>query len=112
MFAFILTNIFFLSLAGVILLVARALPRVEEDQVKKHSILDKIAASEIPEKLDAVLGNTMFKLLRKFKVVILRLDNFVNKEIKHFSKNVAEKPSQDFKGMVAEEKDETDLLSR
>lgn len=112
MFAFILTNIFFLSLAGLILLVARAIPRVEEDQVKKRSILDKLAASELPEKLDVVLGSTIFKLLRKFKVVILRMDNFVNKEIKHFSKNAGEKPSQDFKGMVASEKDETDLLSR
>lgn len=111
MFAFILTNIFFLSLAGVILLVARALPRVEEDKVKKQSILDKFAASEIPEKFDAVLGNTMFKLLRKFKVFIMRLDNFVNKEIKHFS-NTTEKPSQDFKGMVEDERGDVDLLSK
>jgi hypothetical protein len=112
MFAFILTNIFFLSLTGVILLVVRALPRVEEDKVKKQSFLDKIAASEIPEKLDAALGSTMFKLLRKLKVLILRLDNYINKEIKRFSRGVAEKPSQDFKGMVEEEKDETDLLSK
>jgi len=112
MFAFILTNIFFLSLAGVILLVVRALPRVEEDKIKKQSFLDKIAASEIPEKLDAVLGNTMFKLLRKLKVFIMRLDNYVNKEIKHFSKGAAEKPVQDFKAIVEEEKDEADLLSK
>ena len=112
MFAFILTNVFFISLAGMVLLVARAMPRVEEDQVKRKSILDKLAASELPEKLDAALGSTMFKLLRKFRVIILRLDNFVNKEIKNFSKNSGEKASQDFKGMIAEEKDETDLLSR
>ena len=112
MFAFILTNIFFLSLAGMVLLVARAMPRIEEDQIKKKSILDKLAASELPEKLDAVLGSTMFKLLRKFRVVILRLDNFVNKELKNFSKNAGEKAPQDFKGMIAEEKDEADLLSR
>lgn len=111
MFAFILTNIFFLSLAGLILLTARAIPRVEEDKSKRQGILDRLAASELPEKFDEVLGNTIFKLLRKVKVLILRLDNFVNKEIKRFSK-VAEKPSQDFKGMIEEDKDETDLLSK
>ncbi len=112
MFAFILTNIFFLSLAGLILLTIRAMPRVEEDQVKKGGILDKLAASEIPEKIDAILGSTMFKFFRRLKVFIMRLDNFVNSEIKRFSKTVGEKPAQDFKEMSEDGKDETDLLSR
>jgi len=112
MFAFILTNTFFISLAGLILLVTRAMPRVEEDQVKRQGILDKLAASELPEKIDAILGSTMFKFFRRLKVFIMRLDNFVNSEIKRFSKTAGEKPSQDFKEMAAEEKDETDLLSR
>jgi len=76
MLSFILLNAAFLSFGGILYLVARSLPRIEEEAVQgKPSFLDRWATSELPEKVDMALNTFFLKTLRKFKVFLLRVDN-------------------------------------
>lgn len=68
---------------GVILyLVARSLPRVgEETPTVKKNFFERWAASEIPEKVDYFINGFLEKFLRKSKVYLLRIDNFLTKRL-------------------------------
>jgi len=94
------------SLGAILYLVARSLPRIEENQDgQKTGILDRWASSEIPERIDAVLNGFVEKLLRKLKVILLKVDNSLAKHIKKVKPgpNGNGKPSGiDFKEMAAE----------
>lgn len=102
------------SLGTMLYLVARSLPRVEEDEISgKPGFLDKLSSSEIPEKLDAAFNNFMAKSLRKTKVVLLKIENFVNDKLKKVSINgtngnsgltgrANSKPKIDFKDLAEE----------
>ena len=79
MFTFILNIVFMLSLGTILYIVARALPRVEEEAEKsdrrKGGLLERWVTSEMPEKVDEFLSTFLSKLLRKFKVFLLKIDN-------------------------------------
>lgn len=113
MIQFILTTVLMASLGTMLYLVARLLPRVEEGEVSgKPGFLDKLSSSEIPEKLDAAFNNFMTKSLRKTKVVLLKIENFVNDKLKKVSANgngnggltgrATAKPKIDFKDLSEE----------
>ena len=72
-----------MSLGAVIYLIARVVPRVTEIEAptKEPGFFDKLLKKISLEKVDAVLSGLLEKLLRKFKVVILRLDNLVSKHL-------------------------------
>lgn len=60
-------------------LLAAALPRIEEkNETVKIKLLERLARSEIPEKIDIELNKFLEKFLRKSKVLMLRLDNNIN----------------------------------
>lgn len=85
MVQFILTTILMASLGTMLYLVARSLPRVEEVASDKKNFLDRLASSEIPEKIDAAFNGFLLKYLRKLKVVLLKVDNFITGKLKKLS---------------------------
>ena len=82
MFSFIFSTLLMLSLGTILYLVARSLPRVEEEPNAKPSVLDRWATSEIPEKIDAAFNAFLLKFLRKTRVLILKFDNTITKHLK------------------------------
>ncbi len=97
MLQFILTNILMLSLGAILYLAARSLPRVGEEPPANPGLLERWAASEVPEKIDAAFNNFLMKSLRKIKLVLLRIDNYLTKHIKKVSPNDNGKPKVDFR---------------
>jgi len=108
MFTFIVTNIFLLALATILFLAIRALPRIEEpEEVVKQNVIERWLTSGVPEKLDAALNAFLAKTLRKSKVLVLRVDNYVTKQLKRVThENGNGKPKPDFKEITGEKTEE------
>ncbi len=87
MLQFILTTILMASLGTMLYLVARSLPRVGEEASDKKNFLDRLASSEIPEKIDTAFNGFLLKYLRKLKIVLLKVDNFITEKLKKISSN-------------------------
>lgn len=80
MFQFILITVFYLALGVMLYLIVRALPRVEEETSElKPGAWTKLIASDIPGKIDSAFIGFSAKFLRRFKVVVLKLDNWLTK---------------------------------
>ena len=111
MLIFILTDVLMIAVGGVLYLMVRALPRIAEVSADHQNIIDRLAHSEIPEKLDAAFDTLLVKFLRKSKVFILKLENSLNKRLRKInleaSADVATKASivdfGDFANSHAEE---------
>lgn len=75
-----------LSLAAIIYLVARAIPRVGEliNPSDKKSYLEDFFKKIPWHKLDALISSWSEKILRKLKIFILKLDNLVSKYLNKF----------------------------
>lgn len=91
----------------MIYLVARAVPRVSETEIKTFSPGDSLDRwiKKLPlEKMDAWLSSQLEKFLRKFKVAVLKLDNLLTKHLSNL-KSVAteEKPT------LFEKKEDNDI---
>lgn len=120
MVLFIFTLVLMFSLSAVLYLMVRALPRVEEVDGTiggadgfggmagsgaagigtPHGLLDRWAHSEIPEKIDASFNAWLLKLLRKFKVFTLKLDNAISTHLRKINREQTaneKKPAIDFK---------------
>lgn len=87
MFVFILNIVLMLSLGTVLFIVARALPRVQEDEGSEHvgrknGLLERWVTSEIPERVDGFLSSFLSKVLRKLKVFLLKIDNSLSGHLK------------------------------
>ena len=83
MYNFVLQTVMFVSLGIVVLLVARALPRVPDrgtpQQTRMHSFFDRMISKRIPlDKLDSFAQSFSEKVLRKTKVIVMKTDNFVD----------------------------------
>ncbi|OGY64982.1 MAG: hypothetical protein A3A04_01260 [Candidatus Harrisonbacteria bacterium RIFCSPLOWO2_01_FULL_40_28] len=79
MYDFILQIIFMLSIGIVIYLMALGLPRVGNE--KEPKIIKTLAdlTKSIPlDRIDAALNKVLEKALRRFRLIILRVDNWVN----------------------------------
>jgi len=80
---FLLQTIFFLSLGIIIYILARAVPRITETGKVIHApgrfdkLLSRLPLKQIDEKVNVFFE----KSLRKFKVSILKMDNFVDKSL-------------------------------
>lgn len=95
-----------LSLGAVLYLMVRALPRIVEEPPEKKNFLDRWAHSDIPEKMDAALNGFLVKFLRKVKILILKLDNMLSKELRKIKpEENGAKPVIDFKEMIEQNKD-------
>lgn len=91
MYDFILQLLIMVSLAVLIYLVARTIPRIDENVVltaSKNSFFGKLV-SKIPlEKLDFMFNNLLEKILRRFKIVVMKLDNILTKWLSGFKPNI------------------------
>lgn len=83
MYNFVLQTIIMVSLGTIIYLIARAVPRVSETVKfeQRENYFDRIFKKLPIEKADAFVSMIMEKMLRKFKIVILRLDNLLTKHL-------------------------------
>ena len=68
-----------ISLAVIVYLMAAAVPRVEEKPLKEG----EVRRSSLPlDKLDNFLIRMKDKLLRRTKVLVMKVDNFISKQLK------------------------------
>ncbi|MCS6789219.1 MAG: hypothetical protein NZ484_01460 [Patescibacteria group bacterium] len=89
MLEFILTNILLISFGGILFLIAKAIPRIDGENLsnEKKGLLEKFIISDLPHKFDSLLIFYMGKFLRKLKVLILRLDNYLTLKLKSMNLN-------------------------
>lgn len=87
LFKFILEFLIMLALGAIVYLMARALPRVSdtdtsapEGPVVPHWFMAYV------ERFDEWLLLTFEKMLRKFRLLILKVDNVVTKKLNRFKK--------------------------
>jgi hypothetical protein len=76
-----------ISLAALIYLVARAIPRIDENVVlsfSRKSFFNRIVSSVPLEKLDLMFNNLLEKILRKFKILVMKFDNVLTKWLSRF----------------------------
>jgi hypothetical protein len=112
MIQFIFTDIFMLSLGAVLYLMVRALPRIAEEPSEKKNFLDRWAHSDIPEKMDTALNGFLLKFLRKVKILVLKVDNALSKELRKIkSEENGAKPAIDFKEILGQSADEKEASS-
>lgn len=85
MFQFILANVAMISAGVILYLVARALPRLDGEEVRKPTFLERWIMSDMPAKLDRVARIYAEKFFRRFKVYVMRLDNFLTYKLKQMN---------------------------
>ncbi len=88
MVQFIFTNLLMLSLGTILYLIVRALPRLDKSEVEgkvNRSGFERWLVSDLPEKADLFLSSLLSKWLRKTKILLLKLDNWLGHHLKRFS---------------------------
>ena len=109
MYNFILQTIVMASLAVIIYLFARAMPRaVESSDPKQGGDYIEELLNKLPlEKADALVSMAMEKILRKFKVLILKMDNILTRHLRNLKPTIGagknEAAEQLFSGAVTPE---------
>ncbi len=95
MYDFLLQIITFSALAAIVAILARALPRVSEIETgtQKANYLDRFLKRLPLSKIDANINAFWDKLLRRLKVIILKVDNLVNKLLHRVKKTEAKSES-------------------
>ena len=97
MYNFLLQIIVFVSLGLIIYLMARALPRVSDVEPRRGpNIFDRLIKKVPTQKIDQGINSFLVKSLRKIKVVLLKIDNFINHRLGKLSKktgNGGDKPN-------------------
>ncbi len=87
MYNFILQILIFLSLGLIIYLLAKAAPRVgNEPAPARPNPFDKLMAKVPMAKIDENINSFLAKFLRKSKVVIMKIDNFINHRLGRLTK--------------------------
>lgn len=88
MYNFILQIFIMVSLGLVIFLVARTLPRIGETEALQNPKAKANWLSSFPfEKVDVVVNASTEKMLRKIKLILMKMDNTVSKQLNKFKKN-------------------------
>lgn len=88
-------------MAVVVYMLAKALPRVSDDEEVRRgpNFFDRLMAKLPLSTIDARLNTSLAKLLRKFRVVVMKVDNFINDRLGKLNKKAPaakpEDPSQD-----------------
>lgn len=86
MYDFILQIIIIVSLAVLVYLVARVVPRISEMVVptSQKNYLDELIKKIPLDKIDAFLNSLIAKVLRKAKIFVLKLDNLISGYLSKF----------------------------
>ena len=88
MYDFIVHIILVTSLAIMIYLLARALPRVtDEHGVMPAGFFDRLVDRLPLQRIDVAISDVLEKTLRKFKILVLKLDNAINRSIEQVRKH-------------------------
>jgi hypothetical protein len=114
MLEFILINILFISLGGILYIIAKTLPRIDEngDQIiEKKSNLEKFIISDLPHKFDKNLNFYTGKFFRKLKILILRLDNYLTHKLKNMNLNGEDKKIN-FNDLNGKSEDKQEIVSK
>lgn len=101
MLQFILTNLIMLAVGVMLYLFVRSLPRIEDQAAgsRQRQGLERLLASEIPEKVDRALHISSTKLLRRARVLILKADNVLSGKIQQVSQAQHKAPSLGFEDL-------------
>lgn len=82
-------QIIILTGVGIIVLVlARALPRIEDEKEggiihKKNNILTNLFSRISLDKIDNSINHIFHKTLRKTKIIIMKIDNLITNKLKN-----------------------------
>lgn len=90
MYSFLVNLIMFASLAAMIYLLARALPRITDEQhseAVRVNFFDRLIDRLPMERIDVVISTSLEKLLRKFKLFVSKLDNVINAHLARVKKS-------------------------
>lgn len=78
MYELILQLVLMISLGVVVYLMAIAVPRLEESDLRKNGN----GAPSLPlDKLDAALSGARDKFLRRLRVLVMKTDNFISRQL-------------------------------
>jgi hypothetical protein len=113
MIEFILIDVLLISLGIILYIIARALPRIEEDPntIEKKNFLDRFANSDVPEKLDVTFNLFLLKFLKRIKILTLKFDNALSRQLKRIRSDEDEKKvAIDFKEII--ESKENDIQEK
>jgi hypothetical protein len=77
-FAFL--NLFIISAGTILVLVIRTLPRLDDEPVARN-VIERWLTSEFPAKMDLFFHGFYIRTLRRFKVMIMKTDNALNKKM-------------------------------
>lgn len=86
---FVFLNILLIALGVLMYIVIRTLPRLDEQPAKK-GIWERWITSEFPAKLDAIFHASYLRTLRRIKVLVLRADNSINKQLESIKMHTEE----------------------
>ena len=93
MYDLVLQIAFMGSIGVIVYLMALAIPRVQDGPYEgKSGIIGRLASKLPLHKLDESVKSYKDKLLRRLKVIILRLDNFISRRINNQDKDKLLKP--------------------
>ena len=85
MYELILQLVLMLSLAVVVYLMAIAIPRVKETEVKDNNN----GSTNLPlERLDDFLNSVKDKFLRRLKVLVMKADNLISRQLNNKNKQL------------------------
>ncbi len=102
MIRFIIQTLIILSLGGMLYLMAKALPRVSDEESMDHMRHSRLM--KYLEKLDELLKSFFEKLLRRSRVWIMKLDHVITRKLDRFKKNGTKETKTPLTG--GEEKEE------
>ncbi len=89
MYDFFLQISLFASLGVIVYMLARTMPRVSDGEEMSHntSAFDRFLRHLPLSKIDSRLNELFEKTLRKLKVLVMRIDNFINTHLSKLRKN-------------------------
>jgi hypothetical protein len=80
MWQFVFLNLFLVSTGVILFLVIRLLPRLDDKPVGR-GVFERWLTSEFPERLDLFFGSVHIRTLRRFKVMVMKTDNALNRKM-------------------------------
>jgi len=110
MYDIILQSIFFISLAVLIYLFARALPRVDDSGKTDYrkGVFDRMLAQLPLREVDSHINASLEKFLRKMKILVMKSDNVINERLHKIKKvNAQQEEESDEKSLFKEENSDT-----
>ncbi len=97
MFDFIIQLMIVGGLGAIIVILGRALPRVEESRTiaDHHGTIDRMMKKIPMSAIDSAIASFLEKGLRKIRVVNLKIENLVNSGIQRLRGSQNEKKKED-----------------